>query len=63
MADVQPAPGTAGPVGAVLTLHQSWMNLMIRVGVYGPKLVAYGSSHLDAVDNITKIRTNRLPVA
>lgn len=63
MADTQPPAGVTGPVGTVLTLHQSWMNLMIRVGVYGPRLVAYGSGHLDAVDNITKIRTNRLPAA
>lgn len=61
MADNPAQDATAGPVGQVLTLHQAWLNLMTRVGVYGPRLVALGSDHLDALDKITGIPTNRLP--
>ena len=64
MADVQPAPGTTGPVGgttAELGLHAAWYNLMSTISVYGPKLVNRGAGHLDAVDTITKMKSNRLP--
>ena len=61
MPDPGPAPGTTGTVSVEIDLHQAWYNLMTRVGVYGPKLVGDGHAHLDAVQKITGIKTNRLP--
>lgn len=60
MADGAPA-GPVGPVSVEIDLHNAWYNLMTRIAVYGPRLVNKGSGHLDAVDTITKMKSNRLP--
>lgn len=68
MADQPPIPTTededtsyVGLKGSELGLHQSWFNLMTRLGVYGPSMVAKAAGHLDAVDRITGIPTTRKP--
>lgn len=44
-----------------LGLHQAWYSLMSTVSTYGPKMVNRGAGHLDAVDTITHMKSNRLP--
>lgn len=61
MADNPAEDATTGPVSIQIDLHNAWYNLMTRIAVYGPKMVNRGSAHLDAVDQITRMKSNRLP--
>lgn len=57
-------PGLQGPIGVqkAVTVQKAWDNLMSRIGIYTPKLVQYGATNLQHVDNITGMHSNRLPI-
>lgn len=62
---VTPPQGPAGPVGvpqvgaAIVSVHQAWHNLCVRLATWSPKVAQDGARYLDKVDRITGLSSRR----
>lgn len=62
--DENTPPGAEGPVGdpqAVFGVHQSFYNLMHRIGIYGPKSIQASSALLNGIDRATGMSSKKQP--